>query len=155
MTSPFNDDKVTDILTKFAGSTNRTIMEYNSIEETIARIIVMAKLDEEIQDSELNFIYGLAEKCGLNNSDLQDIIENAESIAENQELNTSNKVEYFYQVLIFALADGNLAKTERDYLLELGQRMGFEEDKLEIVLDRAQELTEDELTVESIKKLWE
>lgn len=154
MTSLFIDDKESDILTKFAGSINTRIMEYNSIEETIARIIVMAKLDEEIQDSELNFIYGLAEKCGLTNSDLQDIIENAESIAENQELNTDNKVEYFYQVLIFALADGDLAKAERDYLLEMGKRMGFEQDKLEIVLDRAQALSEDELTVESLKKLW-
>jgi len=130
-------------------------MEFNAIEESIARIIVMAKVDGNIEEAELDFIYGLAARCGLSKDDLQDIIENAESIAENSEANEENRVEYFYQVLIFALADGVLAAEEKAQLLKIGIGMGFPEDKLKIVLQRAEGISQDELSVDSLKKLWE
>ena len=66
----------------------------------IANLIKLAKADGELDHREVMVIYGVAQKMGVSKLEMDEIIERAETIETSVPSEESDKIRYFYQLLI-------------------------------------------------------
>lgn len=111
----------------------------NHFKSQIARLVVLAKEDGNIDLEEVKWIYGMAAQWGLSSQEMNDIISDPDTLSYDLPENQDEKMAAFYQMMTLAMADGDMDPDEEKLLLKTGKDMGFESYKLIKVLDQARE----------------
>lgn len=103
------------------------------MKKQLARLIQLSKEDGEINDAELELIFDVADKNGIDRNELATL--STEEITNDEE----NHVKLFYQLLILASADGELSEIEEAHLLSMGDKFGLPSDKVAEALNHIKE----------------
>lgn len=119
----------------------------------IARLILLARADHELSPAEVMLIYGMAQHFELDKDEMDELIAAPERFAGDLDLEQSERVQVFVENLLFALVDGELNPDEEELLKKLGERMGFEEQRVNQLLDRAALHSGRKINAELVKEL--
>ena len=96
----------------------------------IANFIKLAKVDGELNQREVMLIYGIAHKNGVSKFDMDEIIERADSIETSVPDNESDKIRYFYQLLVLSAVDSNIDDDEITLLKKIGSELKLDSAKV-------------------------
>jgi uncharacterized membrane protein YebE (DUF533 family) len=96
----------------------------------IANLIKLAKADGELDHREVMLIYGIAQKNGVSKFEMDEIIERADSIETSVPADESEKIRYFYQLLVLSTVDSNVDDDEVKLLTKIGAELKLDPDKV-------------------------
>lgn len=96
----------------------------------IANLIKLAKADGELDHREVMVIYGVAQKMGVSKLEMDEIIERADTIETSVPSEESDKIRYFYQLLILATVDSNVDDEEVALLTKIGGELKLDSNKV-------------------------
>ena len=96
----------------------------------IANLIKLAKADGELDHREVMVIYGVAQKMGVSKLEMDEIIERADTIETSVPSEESDKIRYFYQLLILATVDSNVDDDEVALLTKIGGELKLDSNKV-------------------------
>lgn len=96
----------------------------------IANLIKLAKSDGELDHREVMVIYGVAQKMGVSKLEMDEIIERADTIETSVPSEESDKIRYFYQLLILATVDSNVDDDEVALLTKIGGELKLDSNKV-------------------------
>ena len=97
----------------------------------IANLIKLAKADGELDHREVMLIYGIAHKNGVSKFDMDEIIQRADSIETSVPADDSEKIRYFYQLLILATVDSEVTEDEVALLTKVGGELELDASKVD------------------------
>lgn len=97
----------------------------------IANLIKLAKADGELDHREVMLIYGIAHKNGVSKFDMDEIIERADTIETNVPADESDKVRYFYQLLVLSTVDSKVDDGEVALLTKIGNELKLDSSKVD------------------------
>jgi uncharacterized tellurite resistance protein B-like protein len=100
----------------------------------VAHMIALAKSDGELDQREVMIIYGVAHKCGITNEEMSDIIADTGQIETPPFKSKQERIRFFYQMLILAVADDHIADHEKEFLKKIGDSMELAPDKVVSVM---------------------
>lgn len=85
----------------------------------------LALIDHKLHEDELNFLYQLGERHGLDRTEVRDIINNSKNIPFSPPITISQKVEVLYNLVKMMLIDGKLDDREAYLSSQMAKEMGL------------------------------
>lgn len=120
----------------------------------IANLIKLAKVDGELHHKEVMLIYGIAHKHGIGKFDMDEIISRADSIETSMPIIQSDKVKYFYQLLVLATVDHKVSDDEVSLLTRVGGELGLAPQAVRKAIDHVVENHSTDLSDEEISGIF-
>lgn len=116
-------------------------MESNQdhLKAQIARLMLIARADNEADSREAKWIYGIAAEWGLTLDSINDIAANPGQFSSLLPPDNDSRISAFYQLLALSLADHRMDSGEEAVLREIGAQMGFSSEKLDALMKKARE----------------
>jgi len=85
----------------------------------------LALIDHKLHEDELNFLYQLGERHGLDRTEVRDIINNSNNISYSPPTSASQKVEVLFNLVNMMLVDGRLDEREAYLSTQMAKEMGL------------------------------
>ena len=98
-------------------------------------LFAMALSDTQIETIELEILYKIGQEKGIERSEIDKVILNADKVKFTFPDTLDEKIIYLYDFAKIILADGVVAKNERKTLEFFCNRFGFEEDNIASIAD--------------------
>lgn len=103
--------------------------------EHFANIVAVAASDGKISDEELELLKERAIEYGLNEKDVNNLIDNAESLEFIIPLNNVEREEQLSEAVFMSMIDGKIAQKETDMCLKIAKKLGFDEKYLNYIIE--------------------
>lgn len=115
---------------------------YKIKKEHFQNLIAIANADGMLDEEEKDLLYEKAHEFGINESHVDYMIDNADTLEFIIPKKVNSKEEYLTEIIYMALIDGELHDKEYAICLKISERLGLKKDDLDNGLSL-------------IKKLWE
>lgn len=119
----------------------------------IANLIKLAKIDGKLDHREVMLIYGIAHKNGVNKFEMDEIIERNDSIETTVPRDESERIRYFYQLLVLSSVDFSIDSDEVEMLKRVGGELKLDPAKIDSAIQHAIDNSETDLSDDAIAQI--
>jgi len=105
----------------------------------IARLMLIARADNQADSREAKWIFGIAAEWGLSLDAINEIAAKPGQFSDLLPPDNDTRISSFYQLLALSLSDHRMDSGEEAVLREIGSQMGFSAEKLDAVMKKARE----------------
>ncbi len=109
--------------------------------EHFANIVAIAASDGKIADEEFELLKERAIEYGLSEKDVNELIDNAESLEFIIPMNQVEREEQLSEAVLMSMIDGNIDQKEYDLCLKIAEKLGFDQKYLNYIIDLSKKLT--------------
>ena len=109
--------------------------------EHFANIVAVAASDGKISDDEFLLLKERAIEYGLNETDVDNLIDSAESLEFIIPMNDVEKEDQLSEAVLMSMIDGEIDKKEFDICLKIAEKLGFDEKYLTHIIELSQKLS--------------
>ena len=109
--------------------------------EHFANIIAVAASDGKITDEEFNLLKERAIEYGLNETDVNNLIDSAETLEFIIPMNDIEKEEQLSEAVLMSMIDGKIDDREFEICLKIAQKLGFDKRYLTHIIELSQKLS--------------
>ncbi len=109
--------------------------------EHFANIIAVAASDGLINEEELELLKERAVEYGLNETDVNNLIDTAESLEFIIPMNLVEKEDQLSEAVLMSMIDGEIHEHEYKICLKIAEKLGFDERYLTHIIELAQKLS--------------
>lgn len=109
--------------------------------EHFANIVAVAASDGKITDEELELLKDRAIEYGLDENDVNNLIDNAGSLEFIIPLNNVEREEQLSEAVLMSMIDGEITQKERNICLKIAEKLGFDEKYLNYIIELSKKLT--------------
>ena len=95
------------------------------VKQQLTALVVLAKSDESIDQSELDIIFRIGRANRLEDEEIQQIIDNPGSIGDLKTLSEDEKFEFLFSVIQLMKADDLVFNEEVDYCNQIAVKLGY------------------------------
>lgn len=109
--------------------------------EHFANIIAVAASDGTITDEELELLKDRAIEYGLNEKDVNDLLDSAESLEFIIPMNNVEKEEQLTEAVLMSMIDSEIHDQEYDICLKIAKKLDFDESYLNHIIALSKKLS--------------
>ena len=109
--------------------------------EHFANIVAVAASDGKITDEEFELLKERAIEYGLSESDINKLIDSAESLEFIIPMNDIEKEEQLSEAVLMSMIDGDVDGNEYDICLKIAEKLGFDEKYLNYIIELSKKLS--------------
>jgi len=109
--------------------------------EHFANIVAVAASDGKITDEELELLKNRAIEYGLDENDVNNLVDNAGSLEFIIPLNNVEREEQLSEAVLMSMIDGEITQKERNICLKIAEKLGFDEKYLNYIIELSKKLT--------------
>lgn len=95
------------------------------VQQQLTALVLLAKSDENMDDSELSLIYRIGRAHRLEDEEIQEIIDKPGSIGSLDELSEDEKFEFLFSIIQLMKADNEIFNAEVDYCNQIAVKLGY------------------------------
>ncbi|MBN2893270.1 MAG: TerB family tellurite resistance protein [Bacteroidales bacterium] len=109
--------------------------------EHFANIVAVAASDGVISNEELELLKDRAIEYGLNEKDVNDLIDSAESLEFIIPMNLVEKEDQLSEAVLMSMIDGEIHQHEYKICLKIAEKLGFDEKYLNHIVELSKKLS--------------
>jgi tellurite resistance protein len=109
--------------------------------EHFANIVAVAASDGTISINELELLKDRALEYGLQEDDINNLLDTAESLEFIIPMNDVDKEDQLSEAVLMSMIDGRIDKKEFDICLKIAEKLGFDEGYLTHIIELSQKLS--------------
>lgn len=91
----------------------------------ISNLVALARIDDDLHDAEIDFIYKVGRKYGLKDKQITQILNSEEKMATNIPEGHEERIKQLFDLVDMMLADGIVEAVEREFCNDIAQKYGF------------------------------
>lgn len=110
--------------------------------EHFANIVAVAASDGKISDEELELLKDRAIEYGLNENDVNELLDNAQSLEFIIPMNSVEREDQLSEAVLMSMIDGKIQDNEYDICLKIANKLGFDEKYLNHIIKLSIKLAE-------------
>ena len=95
------------------------------IRAQLSMLIKLANIDNDFAEDEKNMIYMVGKANGVTEEDIDNLLENPESLPPVDDMSDNEKFEYLYSVVQLMKIDKEIYLSEIKYCEEVAEKLGF------------------------------
>jgi uncharacterized tellurite resistance protein B-like protein len=103
------------------------------IASQLSALIQLAKIDNQLDDTELRRILNIGKANGLEDKDILHIIDNPNSNFTPEYMSDDERFECLYMVIQLMKVDGQVFKSEIEFCTRLAKRLGYKKDVVKLM----------------------
>jgi uncharacterized membrane protein YebE (DUF533 family) len=96
-------------------------------------LVLIARFDGKIIESEKNLLKRIAQKLALTDEQVKEILENSENYPVIPPYSVEERYERYVQLLQMSLVDGVMSQEEEVFVKKLGTALGFSDEVIELI----------------------
>ncbi len=109
--------------------------------EHFANIVAVAASDGKITDEELELLKDRAIEYGLSEKDVNDLLDNAQSLEFIIPMNQVEREEQLSEAVLMSMIDGEIADSEYEICLKIAEKLGFDKKYLNYIIELSKKLS--------------
>lgn len=113
--------------------------------EHFANLVAVAFADGLLTEDELTLLKNRAIELGLNEKDVQEILDKKNSLMFMVPMNQEDCEQQLSDVILMSMIDGEIHEKEYQLCLNIAQKLGFDEKYLNYAIDLSKKLMENNL----------
>ena len=95
------------------------------IRAQLSMLIKLANIDNDFAEDEKNMIYMVGKANGVTEEDIDNLLDNPESLPPVDDMSDNEKFEYLYSVVQLMKIDKEIYLSEIKYCEEVAEKLGF------------------------------
>ena len=103
-------------------------------EAHLRNLILMAKSDNSIDQSELEVIYEIGLRRGFTENEIKDLLRNNDRQKLIVPENDQDKFEQLYDLTLVMMADGIIEDDEMDFCIDFGNKLGLRKTRAALLI---------------------
>jgi len=117
-------------------------------------LINLSKIDGNEALNEVNFINSVADRLGINRSDLKKIKEERDQVSFAPPATMYQIMMQYHRLIILMGIDRVITDEEKELCLELGLKMNLKKEAIEEIIDKAIDTPRHVISVDEIEKIF-
>lgn len=109
--------------------------------EHFANIVAVAASDGKITDPEVELLKDRAVEYGLSESDVNELLDKAESLEFIIPLNNVEREEQLSEAVLMSMIDDDIAEKEYEICLKIAEKLGFDQKYLNHIIELSKKLS--------------
>ena len=118
----------------------------------LSNLVFLARIDDHFDDTEKDLVKRIATNNGLEQKDIDELINGAENIDIVVPESEEDQFEYLFNVVQMMMVDGKLYQKELDYCIQVAIKLGFKRIIVTVLIRAIEDGLKLGLDADSIKK---
>jgi hypothetical protein len=129
----------------------------NLYEEKISHLndlINLSKIDGNEALNEVNFINSVADRLGINRTDLKKLKEKSDKVHFTAPVDMYQIMMQYHRLIVLMGIDRIITEEEKDLCLDLGLKMNLKKEAIEEIIDKAIDTPRHVISVDEIEQIF-